>query len=106
MKIWSFNCRDLVNPSKNSSLKISVDSSGLDISFLQETMGNSQLVKNTVEALLLSRNFEAVNASVVISCRSANVWGLESRMGMEVFVEELGKSLTPINIYRSYQERV
>lgn len=99
MKLLSFNYTGLASPSKKSSLKRLVDTMGLDIIFLQETMGNSQMVKYTPETLLMGLIFEAVDARDrsgglatrwhLRSCRCDHVWGVEFRMGLEVCVEEL-----------------
>jgi exonuclease III len=62
MKILSFNCRGLTSPAKKSSLKRLVSVNSPDIIFLQETLGVSEVVVKSLEALLPGWSFVAVDA--------------------------------------------
>lgn len=116
MKIVSFNCRGLVSPSKNSSLKRLIDSMEPNIIFIQETLGDSSLIKGALESLMPNFSFEAVDARgrsggmvsrwKLRSCKCGNVWGFGSHMGMEILFEEFGRSYTLINIYGPYNDKV
>ena len=63
MIILSYNCRGLASPSKKLSLKRMVDLFGLTIILLQETMGQSDIVKMALESCLLGWSFEAVDVA-------------------------------------------
>jgi exonuclease III len=115
MKILSFNCRGLASPAKKSSLKRLVSVNNLDIIFLQETLGVSEVVVNSLEALLPGWSFVAVDAKGcsgglatgwrLKSYRCDSVWGFDSGIGLNLFSEELGHALVLINIYGPYAER-
>lgn len=62
MKIVSFNCRELANPSKKSSLKRMVETILSDVILLQETMGMNDVNKNALETLLHDLSFESIDA--------------------------------------------
>jgi exonuclease III len=62
MKILSFNCRGLASLAKKSSLKRLVVVITLDVIFLQETMGVSELVVASLESILPRWSFAAVDA--------------------------------------------
>lgn len=62
MKFFSFSCRGFVNPAKKYSLKILVVVIDLDVIFLQETMGVSDLVVASLESLFLGWFFAVVDA--------------------------------------------
>jgi exonuclease III len=62
MKIFSFNCRGLASPAKKSSLKILFIVINLDVIFLQETLGLSEVVVTSLEAIFPGWSFVAVDA--------------------------------------------
>ena len=64
MKFISFNYKGLVNPSKKSSFKHLVQSVELDLIFLQETLGDWEVVKASLKGLLRGRLFETTIARV------------------------------------------
>jgi exonuclease III len=115
MKILSFNYQGLANPTKKSSLKRLVDVVSSDVIFLQETLGISESVLATLESLMPSWSFVAVDAKgrsgflatgwSLKKCNCERVWGFESGIDLNVFSVELGRSLTLVNIYGPYSDR-
>ena len=116
MMVVSYNYRGLAIPMKKSSLKKLVESLNLDIVFLQETMGDYITIKAALESLSVGWSFVAVDARgrpgrlatgwKVRSCRAENVWGFGLSLGVDLFYEDLGKSLSLINFYGPYQDKV
>jgi exonuclease III len=95
MKILSLNCRGLVSPTKKSSLKRLVVVIALDVIFLQETMGVSELVVAFLESLLPGWSFAVVDAKgqsgglatswCLKHCNCEQIWGFESGIGLNFF---------------------
>jgi exonuclease III len=115
MKVLSFNCRGLANPSKKSSLRRLVEQSSPDVILLQETLGDSVSVVKTLETLLPGWMFAAVDARgrsgglatgwKKRKCKLENVWGFISGIGLTIYSIDLGHNLTVINIYGPHQDR-
>lgn len=61
MKILSFNCRGLACPLKRQTFERLVESSLLDIIFIQETMGKGELISPCLEILLKGWSFSAMD---------------------------------------------
>lgn len=61
MKIVSFNCRGLVNPSKKTSLQCLIEINRLDVVLLQETLGLNEDVSCILESLLPGWMFVVVD---------------------------------------------
>jgi exonuclease III len=103
MKILSFNCRGLANPAKKSSLKRLVVVIDLDVIFLQETMGVSELVVASLESLFPGWSFVAVDAKgrsgglatgwSLKRCNCERIWGFESGIGLNIFSVRAGSLL-------------
>jgi exonuclease III len=62
MKIISFNCKGLASPHKKSSLKHLVFQIGPDVLFLQETLGSSEAIKESLQSLLPGWEFMTMDA--------------------------------------------
>jgi len=116
MKILSYKCHGLVNPSKQSSLKRLMEHISPNVIFLQETMGFSEVIKSSLENIFPGWAFVVVDASGCSgglasgwkfkNCNVENVWSVEFGIGPKMFVEDLGNFLTFLNIYGPYQDRV
>jgi len=115
MKILSFNCRGLASALKKSSLQRLVENTKPNVMLLQETMGDSGVVKTLLENLFPGWEFEGVDArgrsgGLVTGwrtreCKCINIFGFEAGIGVKLFSQELGKALTVINIYGPYSNR-
>jgi len=114
MKILSFNCQGMANPLKKLSLQRLFDLHILNILLLQETLRENVTVVNTLESLLLSWSFTAVDAQgrsgglatswKQRNCKLKNAWGFSSSIDLTIFSTDLGRSLTVINIYGPHQD--
>ena len=62
MKILSFNCRGLASSHKKSSLQRLVECTKPNVMLLQETLGDSSVVKSMMEKLFPGWEFEGVDA--------------------------------------------
>jgi exonuclease III len=115
MRILSFNCRGLANPSKKSSLRRLVEQSSPEVILLQETLGDSVSVVKALETLFPGWMFAAVDARgrsgglatgwKKRNCKLESVWGFVSGIGLTLFSTDLGRNLTVINIYGPHQDR-
>jgi exonuclease III len=115
MKILSFNCRGLASPTKKSSLKRLIAVHNPDVLFLQETMGLSEVVIRSLEALLLGWSFVVLDARGhsgglamgwrLKRSRCDNAWGFDSGLRLLLFSAELGRTVVLINVYRPYTDR-
>ena len=93
-----------------------MDLNQLDVILLQETLGCSEEVVRVLESLLSSWKFVAVDARgrsgglasgwKMQSCRCDCSWGISSGVGLNLWIAEIGKTLTIINIYGPYLNRV
>ena len=109
MKIMSFNCRGLANPSKKSSLRHLIGFNRPDVVLLQETLGLNEDVSCILESLLLGWMFVVVDVHGksgglalgwnLKSCRCENMLSFYSSIGLELYNAHLGKVLTILNIY-------
>jgi endonuclease/exonuclease/phosphatase (EEP) superfamily protein YafD len=62
MRVLSFNCRGLANPSKKLSLRRLVELNSSEVILLQETLGDSATVVKALESLFPGWMFAAVDA--------------------------------------------
>ena len=109
MKIMSFNCGGLANPSKKSYLRRFIEFNGPDVVLLQETLGLNEYVSYILEMLLLGWMFVAVDVHWrssglasgwnLKSCHCDGMWSFSSGIGLELYDAHLGKVLTILNIY-------
>jgi exonuclease III len=116
MKIMSFNCRGLVNPHKKLALKRVVINDHPDVIFLQETLGDGEVVCVALETMFLRWDFITLDVrgrsgGLVVEWNSKTVkilnsWGLDSCLGIELISVDLGMELQIFNIYGPYQDRV
>jgi len=116
MKILSFNCRGLANPSKKSSLRRVIDLNCLDVILLQETLGLSDDVTKSLELLLPGWKFVAIDVNGrsgglasgwrLSVCRCDNFWSIRSGLGLQLFSTDLGMVVIVLNIYGPYINRV
>jgi hypothetical protein len=112
MKIFSLNCRGLASPKKKSSLKRLITIHNLDIIFLQETLGITDIVTHSLEELLPGCSFVAIDAKGcsqglaigwrLKSVKCENVWGFNMGISLSIFSAELGHTLVIINVYSHY----
>jgi exonuclease III len=115
MKLLSFNCRGLASPSKHLSLQRLLELAQPDIVMLQETLGAEALIVPLLERLLKGWSFFGLDASGCVgglemgwnqkSIKLESSWGFPSGQGMFVYVAELGKYFTILNIYGPTQDR-
>jgi exonuclease III len=115
MKFLSFNCRGLASPHKKSSLKRLITTQQPDIILLQETLADSTTVSSTLATLFPGWHFEGIDATGrsgglatgwrTRSIKLLNSWALNSCLGVDIFVEGLGKGIQILNIYGPYLER-
>lgn len=116
MKILSFNCRGLMSPQKKLSLKSFILRLGLDVLFLQETLGSGEAIKEALQTLLPRWEFMTLDAKGwsrgfatgwrTTLCRLSSSWGCDSCLGMELLSQELNSLLRLVNVYGPYQDRV
>ena len=116
MKFLSFNCRGLASPHKKSSLKRLVLSVNLEVIFLQETLGTSEVIKEFLRNLLPGWEFLVLDARGrlgglamgwrVASCHLSNSWGSESYLGTDLYSQELNSKFHLFNVYGPYQNIV
>ena len=116
MKIISLNFKGLASPHKKSSLKHLVLRIGPDVLFLQETLGSSEEIKDSLQSLLprwellvldargRSRSLAADshNASYHLS----NSWKCESCLGTYLYSQELNSEFRLFNAHGPYQNMV
>jgi exonuclease III len=115
MKLLSFNYRGLASPSKRLALQRILELAQLDIVMLQETLRAEALIVMLLERLLKGWYFFGLDASgragglaMGWNQKSINIefsWGFPSGQGMFVYVAELGKYFTILNIYGPTQDR-
>lgn len=116
MKCLSFNCRGLASPSKKLSLKRLLGSEPCDISFLQETLGRSELIVRTLLTIMPRWNFQALDdvgrsGGIVLGVnpQSINVTSAcrgHGFLNMDTFSAELGKNIHIMNIYAPNHSRL
>ena len=115
MKLMSFNCRGLAGPVKKSAFIRVLTLEHMDVILLQETLGVGDVIKERLESWLPSWSFVTLDArgrsgGLVVGWRNscvklANAWGLDYVLGVEIFFEELGITLSVINVYGPYLNR-
>jgi exonuclease III len=114
MRILSFNCLGLANPTKKPSLRRFIEKTSPEVILLQETLGDSVSVTKSLETLLPGWSFAAVDGRGCLGglatgwktrcCKLESVWGLASRIGLTISSIDLGRNLTIINIYGPHQD--
>jgi len=115
MKVMSFNCRGLAGPKKKSALMRVLTLEHPDVILLQETLGESSVIKERLESWLPGWSFVTLDVrgrsggmavgwkTCVMKVQSA--WGMESVLGVELRPVDLGSCLKVINVYGPYQNR-
>ena len=109
MKYLSFNCRGMVSASKQLALRRLFEVEPTDIIMLQETLGEADIITNTLASLLLEWQFFAIDATGRLgglaiglnpcTIRVLSSWGGPGFTGLYFFSVELGLNLRAINIY-------
>jgi exonuclease III len=112
MKFLSLNCRGLASPHKKSTLKQLINTQQPDIILLQEMMEDSSAISATLSSLLprwLFMGLDAAGRSGGLatgwrtkSIKLLNSWGVNSYLGIDIFVEALGKEFRILNVYGPY----
>ena len=116
MKILSFNCRGMAGPVKKSAFVRVLTLEHPDVILLQETLGVGEVIKEKLENwlpgwcfLTLDANGRSGGLAVgwrKCSVKLVNAWGMESVLGADLHCEELGFTLSVINVYGPYLNRV
>jgi exonuclease III len=101
MKFLSLNCRGLVSPHKKSTLKRLINTQQPDIILLQEMMADSSAISATLSSLLLGWHFMGIDVvgrsgGLAMGWRTKSIkllnsWALNSCLGIDIFMEGLGK---------------
>lgn len=109
MKCLSFNCRGLASSPKKLALRRLFDSESLDIIFLQETLGEADLISHTLGSLKLGWIFQSLDVigrsgglALGYNPRTINLrtsCGGDKFIGMDIFSSELGVDLHTVNVY-------
>eukprot|EP00253_Pinus_taeda_P014091 PITA_14091 len=109
MKCLSFNCRGLASASKKLALQRLVEVDTIDIILLQEILGPAEHITRSLQSLVPSWNFVAIDAvgrsgglAIGYNPRSIRVdasWGGLGFMGINIFSAELSKNLRIVNVY-------
>jgi len=116
MKLPSFNCRGVANPSNKISLRRLVELSKPDILLLQETLGELDSIIPLLEILLKQWKFFGIDSKghsggLAIGWNTSNIklinsWGFDSCIGININLEDLGRSFTISNICGPTQGRI
>eukprot|EP00253_Pinus_taeda_P032607 PITA_32607 len=109
MKILSFNCRGFASKSKKLALKRLLQSSALDIIFLQETLCQADPLTKLLHSWFPSWAFQAIDASgrsgglaIGVNNRSTeilNFFGGRNFIGLDIISHQIGRTIRLINIY-------
>lgn len=115
MKGFSFNCRGLANPDKKLALKRLCLSYNLDFLMLQETLGDGQLIHNSLKNFVPDWRFFYLDArgrsgglALGFNSRTVkicNAWGGQGFLGADITSNSPLISLRIINIYRPCHHR-
>jgi len=116
MKIMSFNCRGLAGPKKKSAFMRVLTLEHPDVILLQETFGLGDVIKEKLESWLGGWSFVTLDVrgrsgglAVGWKLNVAKLitsWGMNSVLGVELLSSDLGSSITVINIYGPYVNRI
>jgi len=112
MKLLSLNCRGLASPHEKSALKRLINTQEPNIILLQEMMTNSLSIFATLSSLLPRWHFMGIDATgrsggLATGWRTKSIKLLNSRalnscLGINIFVEGLGKEFGILNVYGPY----
>ena len=115
MKLMSFNSRGLAGPVKKSAFIRVLTLEHPDVILLQETLGVGEVIKERLENWLSGWSFVTLDANgrsggLAVGWRKCcvklvNAWGMDSVLGAELHSEELGFSLSVLNVYGPYLNR-
>ena len=115
MKVMSFNCRGLAGPGKKSALMRVLALEHPDVLLLQETLGVGVVIQGKLESWFPGWSFVTLDAKgrsggLAVGWKNncvkmINSWGSEAMLGVEIFSEDLGISLSVINVYGPYINR-
>ena len=115
MKIMSFNCRGLAGPGKKSALMRVLSLEHPDVLMLQETSGVGEVIQGKLESWFPGWSFVSLDAKgrsgglavgwKNICVKMLNAWGSEAVLGVDLLFEDLGISLSVLNIYGPYINR-
>ena len=115
MKFLSLNCRGLESPHKKSALKRLINTQQMNIILLQETMENSSSISYTLYSLLPAWIFMGLDVAGrsgglatgwrTKSIKLLNSWGLNSYLGIHIFLEGLAKEFRIHNFYGPYLDK-
>ena len=116
MKILSFNCRGLAGPGKKSAFIRVFTLEHPDVILLQETLGVGEVIQERLESWIPGWSFVSLDArgrsgGLAVGWKNSRVklinsWGSEVVLGVEIFSKELGISLSVVNVYGPYNNRV
>ena len=116
MKILSFNCRGLAGPGKKSAFIRVLTLEHPDVILLQETLGVGEVIQEKLESWIPGWSFVSLDVrgrsgGLAVGWNNRrvklnNAWGSEGVLGVEIFSEELGMSLSVVNVYGPYINRV
>ena len=106
----SYNCRGLANPDKRFELRELIAQKPIDILFLQETLGEGDVVATILKSFLPNWTFITLDAhgrsggcALGINCRTTwmiNCWGWAGVLGMDIKFGHYEQEFTLINVYR------
>ena len=115
MKLMSFNCRGLAGPGKKSALMRVLSLEHPDVLMLQETLGVGEVIQGKLESWFPGWSFVTLDANgrsgglavgwKNICVKMLNAWGSEAVLGVDLLFEDLGISLSVLNIYGPYINR-
>lgn len=108
MKVIS-NCRGIASPEKKLALRRLLQKEPIDIVFLQETLGATDIISPLMESMLPRWLFQAIDVNgrsrdiaLGYNPRSINLmgtWGGIGFIGADIYSTELGTEIRMINIY-------
>eukprot|EP00253_Pinus_taeda_P021770 PITA_21770 len=115
MKCLSFNCRGMASASKKLALRRLFEVEPTDIIMLQETLGEAEIITNTLASLLPGWQFFTIDATgrsgglaTGLNPRTIRVlasWGGPGFIGLDFFSMKLGLKLRVINTYGRCHQR-
>lgn len=115
MKMISFNCRGLASPGKELALQRLLNFELIDFLFLQETLGQANVITHLLKSWLPRWTFHSLDANGnygglalgINSCsiRICNIWGSTGHIRADIYSPELESEIKIINIYRPYHSQ-
>lgn len=115
MKILSFNCRGFASLTKKLVLRRLLNSTHLDVIFLQETLCPADPLILTLSSWLPNWTFHALDASgrsgglaIGVYNRSVeirNIWGGKGFIGLDILAHSVDMDLRIINVYGPCSDR-